>query len=111
MVHRPVSYRFRKIVCILLEKSDLVRIIDIELHRLKERLGSRKLTLKVSKEVKEYLITQGYQPEFGARPLRRAVERYIEDPLAEELLKGNFDNAKGVKVEFDREKLLFFPVE
>jgi ATP-dependent Clp protease ATP-binding subunit ClpC len=72
-----------------LEKSDLVRIIDIELLRLKERLGSRKLTLKVSKEVKEYLITQGYQPEFGARPLRRAVERYIEDPLAEELLNGN----------------------
>ena len=94
-----------------LEKSDLVRIIDIELHRLKERLGSRKLTLKVSKEVKEYLITQGYQPEFGARPLRRAVERYIEDPLAEELLKGNFDDAKGVKVEFDRQKLLFFPIE
>ena len=94
-----------------LEKSDLIRIIDIELRRLKERLSNRKLSLKVSKEVKEYLITQGYQPEFGARPLRRAVERYIEDPLAEELLKGNFDNAKGVKVEFDREKLLFFPVE
>ena len=94
-----------------LEKSDLVRIIDIELLRLKERLGSRKLTLKVSKEVKEYLITQGYQPEFGARPLRRAVERYIEDPLAEELLKGSFDDAKGVKVEFDRQKLLFFPIE
>ena len=92
-----------------LEKSDLVRIIDIELQRLKERLRSRKLSLKVSKEVKEYLITQGYQPEFGARPLRRAVERYIEDPLAEELLKGNFDEAKGVKVEFDQQKLLFFP--
>ena len=94
-----------------LEKNDLVKIIDIELRRLKERLGARKLSLKVSKNVKEYLISQGYQPEFGARPLRRAVERYIEDPLAEELLKGNFDDAKGVKVEFDQQKLLFFPVE
>jgi ATP-dependent Clp protease ATP-binding subunit ClpC len=79
------------------------------LKQLKERLQSRKLSLKVSKAVKEYLITQGYQPEFGARPLRRAVERYIEDPLADELLKGTFDDAKGVRVEFDQQKLLFFP--
>ncbi len=79
------------------------------MKQLKERLQSRKLSLKVSKAVKEYLITQGYQPEFGARPLRRAVERYIEDPPADELLKGTFDDAKGVRVEFDQQKLLFFP--
>ncbi len=79
------------------------------MKQLKERLQSRKLSLKVSKAVKEYLITQGYQPEFGARTLRRAVERYIEDPLADELLKGTFDDAKGVRVEFDQQKLFFFP--
>ncbi|PWM71563.1 MAG: hypothetical protein DBX90_15900 [Lentisphaerae bacterium] len=56
-----------------------------------------------------FLIAKGYEPEFGARPLRRAVERYIEDPLAEELLRGTFDEAKGVKVELDQQKVLFFP--
>ena len=51
----------------------------------------------------------GYDPEFGARPLRRAVERYIEDPLAEELLKGTFEGAEAVRVTLDQQKLLFFP--
>lgn len=92
-----------------LEKSDLIRIIDIELNKLRDRLLSRKLTLALSDDVKEFLITKGYEPEFGARPLRRAVERYIEDPLAEELLKGTFDETTGIRVELDQQKLLFFP--
>ena len=49
-----------------------------------------------------------YEPEFGARPLRRAVERFIEDPLAEELLRGTFEKAKKVRVELDQQKILFF---
>ena len=57
----------------------------------------------------KWLAAAGYDENFGARPLRRAVERYIEDPLAEELLRGTFDEAKGVKVELDQQKVLFFP--
>ncbi len=94
-----------------LDKEDLRKIIDIELGKLRERLLGRKLELHLSDEVRDYLITKGYEPEFGARPLRRAVERYIEDPLAEELLKGSFDKAKAVKVELDQQKILFFPEE
>ena len=92
-----------------LDKADLLSIVDIELGKLRERLLGRKLELHISDEVREYLIAKGYEPEFGARPLRRAVERYIEDPLAEELLRGTFDEAKGVKVELDQQKVLFFP--
>ncbi len=92
-----------------LEKEDLIKIVDIELGKLRERLLGRKLDLEVSDEVKNFLIAKGYEPEFGARPLRRAVERYIEDPLAEELLRGTFEKAGKVRVELDRQKVLFFP--
>ncbi len=94
-----------------LDRKDLMGIVDIELAKLRERLLGRKLELHLSDEVKEYLISKGYEPEFGARPLRRAVERYIEDPLAEELLRGSFEHATGVRVELDQQKILFFPEE
>ncbi len=92
-----------------LQKRDLLAIVDIELNKLAARLGERKLAFSVSDEVKEFLITKGYEPEFGARPLRRAVERYIEDPLAEELLRNRFTGADGIRVEMDKQKILFFP--
>ena len=92
-----------------LNKEDLLAIIDIELGKLRERLLGRKLGFEISDEVKDFLISKGYEPEFGARPLRRAVERYIEDPLAEEILRGRFEQAKKVRVELDQQKILFFP--
>ena len=94
-----------------LEKKDLLAVVDLELAKLRERLRlGRGLAFSVSDEVREFLVTKGYEPEFGARPLRRAVERLIEDPLAEELLRGRFNGAAGVQVEVDRQKILFFPV-
>ena len=65
--------------------------------------------LIVEPPVIDFIIEKGFQPEFGARPLRRAVERYIEDPLAEEILRGRFEKAKKVRVELDQQKILFFP--
>lgn len=76
---------------------------------MRERLLGRRLDFEISNEVKDFLIAKGYEPEFGARPLRRAVERFIEDPLAEELLRGTFEKAKKVRVELDQQKILFFP--
>ena len=93
-----------------LEKKDLLAVVDLELAKLRERLLGRSLDFSVSDEVREFLVTKGYEPEFGARPLRRAVERFIEDPLAEELLRGRFSGAAGVQVEVDQQKILFFPV-
>ncbi|WP_217704839.1 ATP-dependent Clp protease ATP-binding subunit [Victivallis sp. Marseille-Q1083] len=93
-----------------LEKKDLISIVDIELEKVKERLSGRNLKLKLDDDVKEFLIQKGYEPEYGARPLRRSVERYLEDPLAEEILKGRFTESNGIQVTLDNQKLLFFPL-
>ncbi len=92
-----------------LERAQLLEIVDIELRKLTVRLAERGLELRISPDVREYLVDKGFEPEYGARPLRRAVERYIEDPLAEELLRGAFADATAVRVELDKQKLLFFP--
>ena len=71
-----------------LVKDDLYNIIDIELDKVRKRLESRNIELKLNKEAKDFLIEKGYNPDFGARPLRRAISSNIEDSLAESLLGG-----------------------
>ena len=92
-----------------LDKDALIRIIDLELDKLREKLAERSLTLSVSDQVKAFLLERDYEVEYGARPLRRAVEHWIEDPLAEEILRGSFEGASGVRVELDKQKILIFP--
>ncbi|QSH42619.1 ATP-dependent Clp protease ATP-binding subunit [Lentisphaerota bacterium] len=92
-----------------LKREDLIKIIDIEVDKVRSRLAYKGMELKMDDDVKDFLISKGYQPEYGARPLRRSVERYLEDPLAEEILKGYFKNAKAIAVRLDKQKLLFFP--
>ncbi len=92
-----------------LEKQDLLAIVDLEVRAVADRLRNRGLKLVLDDDVRNFLITKGFEPEYGARPLRRAVERYLEDPLAEELLKGYFEHADTVEVKADNQKLLFFP--
>ena len=74
-----------------LTKDDLKHIIDIELAKVSKRLKEKGLTLVLTDEAKDLLIEKGTSLEFGARPLRRAIEHILEDPLAEELLRGTFD--------------------
>jgi ATP-dependent Clp protease ATP-binding subunit ClpC len=92
-----------------LTRKDLMQIVDIEIEKVRERVKHKDMYLTVDDAVKDFLIEKGYKPEYGARPLRRAVERYMEDPLAEELIKGYFKNAKGIHVKLDKQKLLLFP--
>jgi ATP-dependent Clp protease ATP-binding subunit ClpC len=92
-----------------LTRDDLLKIVDIEINKVRGRLRHKDMSLVIDEAVKDFLIEKGYKPEYGARPLRRAVERYMEDPLAEELLKGYFKKAKGIHVKLDKQKLLFFP--
>ncbi|MSR28753.1 MAG: ATP-dependent Clp protease ATP-binding subunit [Phycisphaerales bacterium] len=85
-----------------LVKEDLVQIIDIELAKVRERLAERQMGLVLDQGAKDFLIEKGYNPDFGARPLRRAIGSYIEDPLAESLLSGEFkagDTLKGTRPE------------
>ena len=74
-----------------LSREDLARILDLEIAKVLERLEQRKVRLELDESAREFLVEKGYDPKYGARPMRRAVERYLEDPLAEEILKGNFD--------------------
>ena len=92
-----------------LDRKDLLSIVSIETQKVKDRMADKGLKLILDDEVLEFLIQKGYEPEYGARPLRRAVERMLEDPLAENILKGYFVGATAVRAKLDNQKLLFFP--
>ena len=92
-----------------LTEEALIRIIDLELEKLGAKLAEKGLTLSVADEVKRFLLKKDYDASYGARPLRRAVERWIEDPLADEILRGTFAGAGGVRVEMDEQKVLILP--
>ena len=79
--------------------EDLKQVIDIELSKVRERLAERGLKLELTDEAKKFLIKKGSDTDFGARPLRRALENYIEDPVSEELLKGEFVGKDTIQVE------------
>jgi ATP-dependent Clp protease ATP-binding subunit ClpC len=94
-----------------LNKDDLKKIVDIELSKVIKRLKEKKLEMVITEEAKELLIEKGTSLEFGARPLRRAIENLLEDPLAEDLLKGVFLGKDKITVkvhEVDGEKKVFF---
>jgi ATP-dependent Clp protease ATP-binding subunit ClpA len=92
-----------------LELADLQRIVRLQLAELSGLLAEQHLALEVDEAVVQSLVEQGYEPEYGARPLRRVVRRQIENPLATELLAEHFSGAKGVRVEL-AEPLRFVPV-
>ena len=93
-----------------LAKESMSSIVDLELDKVSNRLKDKKLKIEVSDEAKEFLIEKGYDEKLGARPLRRAVEKYLEDTLAEELLSGNLRKNKPITVVLsdDEEKGLCF---
>jgi ATP-dependent Clp protease ATP-binding subunit ClpC len=79
--------------------EDLKQVIDIELAKVRERLAERGLKLELTDESKKFLIKKGSDTDFGARPLRRALENFIEDPVSEELLKGEFEGKDTIQVD------------
>jgi ATP-dependent Clp protease ATP-binding subunit ClpC len=79
--------------------ENLKEVIDIELEKVRERLLERGLKLELTDESKQFLIKKGSDTDFGARPLRRALENYIEDPVSEELLKGEFEGKDTIQVD------------
>ena len=86
-----------------LNKQDLKQIVDIELSKIRGRMADRGLELVLTDEAKDYLITKGYNPDYGARPLRRAIENMIENPLSEEILRGSFTGKNTIVVEVEGE--------
>jgi ATP-dependent Clp protease ATP-binding subunit ClpC len=83
-----------------LTEADIFEIIDIETRDLLKRIVALGISFEFTKEAKEFLTKKGYDPLYGARPLRRAIQRYIEDPVSEEILKGNFKDGSKIKVKY-----------
>ena len=90
-----------------LNKEDLLVIVEIEAGKVVKRLAARKIHLEFSPESKTLLIEKGYDEKYGARPLRRAVEHYLEDPLAEALLRGEVKEGEPILVVRNGDKLEF----
>jgi len=90
-----------------LSMEDLTRIIDLQVGDLIERLRDQQITLKLTKAAKEYLVTEGYNPVYGARPLRRTVQRLLETPISRELLRGVFKAGDTIEVDLENGQLVF----
>ena len=88
-------------------KPDLIAILSLEVEKVLERLRRRNLRLELDDKAKDFLVEKGYDPKYGARPMRRAVERFFEDPLAEEILKGTLHEGDLIKVTAGTDKLMF----
>ncbi len=107
MLHKEVEHHFRPeflnrvddtIVLRALTREDLQTIVDYELAKVFKRLTEHGLRLELATAAKEFLIDKGYSTEFGARPLRRAIEHYIEDPLSEAMLRSEFKGKNLIKI-------------
>ena len=90
-----------------LSEEQLRSIVDLMVRDLQKRLAERKLDIELTKKAKSWLAKEGYDPVFGARPLRRVIERYVENPLSTRLLRGEFKEGDTVKVDLGDEGLTF----
>ena len=81
-----------------LGRQDMGQIVDIQLSLLQARLADRKMTLAVDSDARAWLADEGYDPVFGARPLKRVIQRALQDPLAEMLLAGDVSNGDTIEV-------------
>jgi len=95
------------IVFRMLTKDDLKKIVDIQLNYLAERLKGRRIELEFTDNARRLIMDEGYDPVFGARPLKRTIQQRLENPLAAQLLSGKFAEADTVKVDADRHKFTF----
>jgi ATP-dependent Clp protease ATP-binding subunit ClpC len=87
-----------------LSREDIHKIIDIELANLYSRIDTLGFKIKMTEEAKDFIAEKGYDSSFGARPLKRAIQKYLEDPLAEEILKSKLAEGDVIDVGFDTEK-------
>jgi ATP-dependent Clp protease ATP-binding subunit ClpB len=94
-----------------LGREEIKSIVEIQLKRLRQNLASRKMALEITDAAKALLADKGYDPVYGARPLKRTIQRLIQDPLAVKILEGEFKEGDGVKVDADKDSLTFGHVD
>ena len=90
-----------------LRREDMGQIVDIQLKRLAKLLADRKITLELDDQAKDWLGNKGYDPAYGARPLKRVIQKYVQDPLAEMVLAGKVRDGETVKITAGKDGLLF----
>ncbi|MFA5865665.1 MAG: ATP-dependent Clp protease ATP-binding subunit [Phycisphaerae bacterium] len=90
-----------------LSRENLTLIVEFEMKKVFKRLADHGIELELTGEAKEFLIEKGYNPDFGARPLRRAIEQYVEDPMSEQILKGEYKGKDRVVISVKEGKLFF----
>jgi ATP-dependent Clp protease ATP-binding subunit ClpB len=90
-----------------LSREDLVQIVDLQLEKLEKVLEKRHIHLEVTPEAKALIAAEGYDPVYGARPLKRVIQRLLQNPIALELLEGHFHEGDTVRVERDGDVLRF----
>ncbi|MFH1621499.1 MAG: AAA family ATPase, partial [Candidatus Omnitrophota bacterium] len=90
-----------------LNKEGLFKIVEIELSHVADRLKEQNITFELDKTAKELLIEKGFDPVFGARPLKRTIQRYLEDPLAQDLISAKFKEGSHIKIKRKRDELVF----
>jgi ATP-dependent Clp protease ATP-binding subunit ClpC len=87
-----------------LDKKDIAKIVELEVDKLKQRVGEIGYDLQINKTAKDFLIESGYDEEYGARPLTRAIQKFVEDPVSEEILKGVVKEGQTIKVSYSKAK-------
>ncbi|NKJ06363.1 ATP-dependent chaperone ClpB [Rhizobium sp. SG741] len=92
-----------------LKREEMGAIVDIQLERLLKLLSERKITLELDDDARNWLANKGYDPAYGARPLKRVIQKYVQDPLAEQILSGQIPDGSLVKVTSGSDRLLFRP--
>jgi ATP-dependent Clp protease ATP-binding subunit ClpB len=90
-----------------LKKSEMSRIVDIQMARLRSLLEDRKITLTLDASARDWLAEKGWDPAYGARPLKRVIQKSVQDPLAEMILAGTIKDGENVKVSADKIGLTF----
>lgn len=94
-----------------LSKEDLCKIVDILMLELRDRLKEKKIELKLTEEARKFIVDKGYDEEYGARPLKRVIRKYIEEPISELILKGEIKESSSVLVTVKGEELHFETVK
>ncbi len=90
-----------------LDREAVKQVVALELSKLQKRLKEKLISFNLTEEAKSFLATKGYQPEMGARPIRRTIEEYVEDALAEKLLQNPSPNKREFDIALDDNKLTF----
>jgi ATP-dependent Clp protease ATP-binding subunit ClpB len=88
-----------------LTQSDIVKIVDKMIKLLQNRLAEQNLTLQLTNAAKEYLAQQGYDPVYGARPLKRFIQKHIETKIAREIIAGSVNEQAGITIDYDGTEL------